>query len=96
MKKNKIETITSLMIFSVLLIMMIISIFFTIVPKILVKLNLTTEKVNNFFQISEPISRIDFSKKYPFEKNTINEENSKKTNVVAKYLSLNTSIKDQI
>ena len=46
MKSEKIECIGSFIIVGILLIMMIISLLFTILPKILVGLNLSNDKIN--------------------------------------------------
>ncbi len=92
MKSEKIECIGSFIIVGILLIMMIISLLFTILPKILVGLNLSNDKINNFFQIVESTPKIDFEKIYPFEK----KEFKKNTSLINKYLNTVDYVKNKL
>lgn len=95
MKDYNIQVIGSYIIVGILVIMMQNAILFAITPKILNKLHLTNDKINNFFQITQPnTANIDYSKLYPFEDTQTNKNT--KTNIVQKYLSLTNIIKDKL
>lgn len=93
MKNNKIEIVSCIIMISSLVIMMILSCFYMMFPKVLSKLNLTNDNTNKFFNIvnTNPSINIDYKKMYPFE--TSKEENISRTNIVDKYSSFINNIK---
>ena len=93
MKNNKIQIIGGIIIVVILVIMMLNSLVFSLAPKILNRLHLSNDKINDFFQVTEPARKIDYSKIYPF-----NEEDRKenKKNITEKYLALINSIKERL
>ena len=62
MKESKIQTIGSIIIVGVLIIMMTNSLLFALAPKVLNKLHLTNDEINDFFQIAKSDISIDYSK----------------------------------
>lgn len=73
MKKNKIESISSIIMISLLVIMMLSSLFYSIFPKILIKFNVSNDDINSFFNIvdTNPGIDINYEKLYPFNNKNI-------------------------
>lgn len=92
MKNNRIEVFNTFLMISILIVFMINSIIFSVIPKILSKLNIGNDTINNFFNIKKSENLIDYSKIYPLENNI----NLDSPTLVQKYISFLSMLKEYI
>ncbi len=95
---NKIKKCGCFIVLGILFLMLLNTISCTLAPKIVSKLKINNEKVNELFKITKSTPPYDFTIDYPFEDNDKDntENETRNLNIIDKYLSLINTIKTKL